>query len=68
MEINRVAKHPPASGIVYVVAREHRRRRVRLAAQPRRCVRAAAEERSERMTILDETYTLAGGIEIPKLG
>ncbi|GGU84519.1 hypothetical protein GCM10010260_16970 [Streptomyces filipinensis] len=26
VEINRVAKHPRVSGIVYVVAREHRRR------------------------------------------
>src|SRR3954466_440079 len=34
----------------------------------RRGVRQTAEERSDRMTILDETYTLAGGVEIPKLG
>ena len=29
---------------------------------------AAAEERRERMTILNETYTLSNGVEIPKLG
>ena len=33
-QINRVAEHPSASGIVYVVATEHRRKTVRRAANP----------------------------------
>src|ERR1700712_2394000 len=34
----------------------------------RRGVRAAAEERRECMTILNETYTLSNDLAIPKLG
>ncbi|AKZ57495.1 hypothetical protein SAM23877_4450 [Streptomyces ambofaciens ATCC 23877] len=34
MAINRVAKHPSTSGIVYVVATEHRRKTVQRAANP----------------------------------